>query len=131
MSVSSSASVAPRLGLWDRFGIVLSVACLAHCLAVPLVLAGTTAWASEALHLWLAVGLVPVTALAVVPGYRRHGRRMVPVLAVLGLAGLFAAIALEPAVGASGERAITAGAGVLLVTAHLRNGHRHGLRRRG
>lgn len=125
MSASSPATAAPRLGVWDRFGIVLSALCLAHCLAVPVLLAGSAAWASEAVHLWLAVGLVPVTALAVVPGYRRHGRGEVLVLAAVGLAGLFAALLLEPVVGASGERLITAGAGILLVAGHLRNGHRH------
>lgn len=103
---------------WDRFGIGLSLLCLAHCLAVPALLTGASVLAAESLHLGLALVAAPVAGLALLPGYREHRHQGVLVLGLMGVLLLLAAVLLEPAIGDAGERAVTIAGGLLLVGTH-------------
>ncbi len=73
----------------------------------------------EELHLLLFFAAIPISALAIVAGYRRHGAVLPGVVAMIGLALIgvgatagFAAL-IEPSVTVIGS--------VLLAAAHLRN----------
>lgn len=74
----------------ERAAVGASLACLAHCLALPLLLAALpmfSRWLSvpEAFHLWVLVFAVPASMLALVSGWSRHrGTRPL----VLGVSGL-------------------------------------------
>ena len=75
----------------DKFAVLLSGACIIHCLIIPVALivmpalGGHLLEAETATH-WLMLGVAaPVSAVALGAGYRRHGHG---VTIWLGLAGL-------------------------------------------
>lgn len=119
----------PRL---DRWGIVVSAACLVHCLALPLLTAalpllalapGQTRW----VHPVLLVLALNVTGLALWQGYRRH-RRVRP--ALVGAPGI-AAIAAALWAGERAETILTVAGVALVGAAHWLNwgGHSAGRHR--
>ena len=62
----------------DRAAIAGSLACMVHCLILPLILAALPALSSllavpEAFHLWMLAVAVPAAAVALVAGRARHG----------------------------------------------------------
>lgn len=121
MSSSPVASTAARSPL-DLVGIVLSVLCVLHCLALPLVATGALAWAaSESVHLGLTLALAAVVLLVALPGYRRHRRALVPGLLLVGVALLIGAFALEETLGETGEVALTVIGSATLIVGHLLN----------
>lgn len=118
------AATKVRTSVWDRLGIGLSVLCMIHCLAVPVVLTGLTTWAvSESFHFWMALLIVPVAVLAAVPAYRTHRQPAVPWLLGAGVVLLFGALLAEPVVGSLGENVVTVAGGGLLIAGHWINGH--------
>ena len=111
--------------LWTRDGLaaLLSSICLVHCMALPLAAAAlpSLALAPGAHSLWLHVLLLavalPVSAAALLSGWRAHGRAVPAALAALGFAVMAAAVALHGA----GEAALTVAGGLVVAAAHLRN----------
>jgi hypothetical protein len=99
-----------------------------HCLFAPLAIPmlavlGVGFVAHEEVNRLLMMVLVPVTFLAVIPGYRQHWRGMVPVLVATGLALLILA-----GLGAGGspghaalETLMTVWGGGLLIVGHALN----------
>ena len=85
----------PRLA--DLTGILLSLTCLIHCLALPLILLLAPAlsrWIAlpEGVHAAILLLALPAAAVAMRDGWRRH-RRLVPaVFAVAGLSLLAVAV---------------------------------------
>lgn len=77
----------------DAVGTVLSAVCAVHCVATPLVLTLMPAAGSVlgGAHPVLFIFVVAVGAWAFVPGFRCHGRLLVPALALIGVALLGAA----------------------------------------
>ena len=80
MSESQRVAVGPM----DRLGIVASVACAIHCLALPVILSFSSVFVhflptEEHTHRSLAVVVALVGALALGTGYRKH-RRVGPLL---------------------------------------------------
>lgn len=64
--MSAAPANAVAKGLADGFAIAMSLACLVHCLALPLIFALAPAWSRwlglpEAMHLWLLLAVAPVT----------------------------------------------------------------------
>jgi len=115
---------------WDRVGQGLSLLCLVHCLATPVVLGLLPSLGfllhNELVHLVLAVVVVGVSLVAFGNGFRRHRRAMVPLLGALGVLGLlFATLVLEPRSEVMGTLG-TVVASIVLVVAHTMN--RGGLR---
>ncbi|MEM7243782.1 MAG: MerC domain-containing protein [Acidobacteriota bacterium] len=98
----------------DRLGAFASVACALHCLAAPLVLLllPTLAplWLDPMAHLLLAVVVVPLALVSMISGYRRHGRRLVPIAAAIGVALVLGGMALPaiPAAQAAGPETAVA-----------------------
>lgn len=124
------------LQLWaDRLGLCLSVACLIHCLATPVLLIALPSLSflvvehdhahglehgHELLHQVLLVILPLLAVLAFIPGYRMHGKRQVFYWAFPGIVALAIGVILahDYAALATG---ITIFGSVLLVRAHLLN----------
>ena len=110
-------------GWLDSFAVGASMACLVHCLALPLLIALLPALAGvleigEGLHIALFGLAVPVSSIALLIGHRCH-RQIAPVVGgMLGLALLGSGLlAGRPAA----ETALTVSGSLLLASAHLMN----------
>lgn len=114
--------------LLDRFGMLLSGICLAHCLALPalattLSLVGGAGLAESHTHGWLLAAALPTSLIALGWGIRHHGRRGIGWVGLVGVALLAAAWLghLHEAIGATADRVITPIGGLLLAGAHAWN----------
>ncbi|MGN7159557.1 MerC domain-containing protein [Sphingomonas sp. SAFR-052] len=117
-----------RATLLDGAAIGASLLCLIHCIGLPILFALLPALASiglpssEWLHLLLLLTAIPVSALALVGGWRAHGRIVPMLLGALGLAGLAAGLAFNSVPGA--ETALTVAGSLALAMAHIGNWQR-------
>jgi hypothetical protein len=117
-----------RSTLLDSAAIGASLLCLIHCIGLPILFALLPALASiglpssEWLHLLLLLTAIPVSALALVGGWRAHGRVVPMLLGALGLSGLAAGLAFDSVPGA--ETALTVAGSLALAMAHLGNWRR-------
>ena len=117
-----------RSTLLDGAAIGASLLCLIHCIGLPILFALLPALASiglpssEWLHLLLLLTAIPVSALALVGGWRAHGRVVPMLLGALGLAGLAAGLAFDSVPGA--ETALTVAGSLALAMAHIGNWRR-------
>jgi hypothetical protein len=121
----------------DRAAIVLSALCLVHCLAIPIaLLLGATAgqWLvdTEAQVHWVLLALaVPLSAVALWRGYRKHGTPSILYIGWSGLALMFLGVSHLFAQGLFADQfeiGITSVGVTLVLIAHVRNlllGHRH------
>ena len=111
----------------DFVGIGLSLLCLVHCLALPVLISFAPAIlrrlpGDDVTHRGLAVAIGFVGLLAFRSGYKVHRRRSVLAAFVTGLLLVsLAAILGDAVLSGYGEAAITVCGGLLLVTAHLVN----------
>lgn len=91
---AASGSAEPtRSRLCDCVGVVCSCACAVHCAAMPFVIGwlpalGLSWLADEGFHQWMVGACFLLAVTAVLPGYRRHRRIMVPLLAIGGVSVL-------------------------------------------
>lgn len=111
----------------------LSIGCLVHCLALPLVIAllpATASWLDvpEGFHLWAVLTAVPISLYMLLTSYRGHGD---PVPLLLGSNGLTLMACALLTQAALMETAVTSAGAFLLAGAHLvnwrlreRHGHR-------
>jgi len=118
--------------VWDKWGIVLSAACIVHCFAVvilPLLLPAVEMLVhSPWVHRVFATLVIFTTPLAFLPGYRRHGLQRVLVLAIAGLALVLMGVVLDGQVEELMSHSVSIAGSVLLVSAHLWNlkhSHQH------
>jgi hypothetical protein len=118
--------------LWDKWGIVLSAACIIHCFAVvilPLLLPAVEMLVhSPWVHRVFATLVIFTTPLAFLPGYRRHGLHRVLILAVAGLCLVLVGVAMDGQVDEFLSHATSIVGSMLLVSAHvwnLKHSHRH------
>jgi hypothetical protein len=114
-----------RIRRWDAIGVVVSAACILHCIAVPLLLGllpalGLGFLAKDGFHQILAVVVLLVAAVAFVPGYRLHKKNGVLVFGLSGVV-LLGGAAFYPDLPTGVEAIITSSGGALLVTAHILN----------
>lgn len=111
----------------DFVGIGLSLLCLVHCLALPMLISFAPGIlrgppGDDVTHRSLAVAIGFVGFLAFRSGYKVHGRRWVLAAFIAGLLlVLTAAVLGDQALTAYGEAAMTVCGGLLLVTAHFFN----------
>lgn len=108
----------------ERVGLAGSIACMVHCLALPLLIAALPALASalaipESFHIWVLVVAVPPAVVALVQGWRRHGIMLVLIVGAAGV-GLLAAGAV-PLGETWAEIPATVTGSLLLVSAHIAN----------
>jgi hypothetical protein len=120
-------------GNWlDTLGIGVSLACLVHCLALPVLIAFLPAWSAwldlpEALHVWLLAFAAPFSLSVLLRG-ARNGSGFAPLC--VGFAGLVV-MAMGLAVrDVLIEPLVTSVGAVLLAVGHLMNWRRrsHGRR---
>ena len=113
--------------LLDRSAIVLSMVCVAHCLALPVAIimlpALSAYWfADENFHLLLLYLVLPTSVIALGLGCRRH--RMFKMM-LWGSAGLLcltvAALLGHDRLGELGEKGLTLLGAGLVVVAHIYN----------
>ena len=119
----------PRLA--DLTGILLSLTCLIHCLALPLILLLAPAlsrWIAlpEGVHAAILLLALPAAAVAMRDGWRRHRRTMPAILAVTGLGLLALGLsAHEGWIAAANpemaDRLSTSAGALTLAAAHLVN----------
>lgn len=110
----------------DYAGIAASMLCLAHCLAMPLLLAVFPllgmGGAHHHLHDVLLLGVTVPVLLALVPGWLAHRDPAPPLLGLAGLGALLVAVLFAgPAFGQGAETALAVLSSVLLIAAHRRN----------
>lgn len=106
----------------DRSAMSLSGLCVIHCLAGSLLISTISLTGGLLSHNVHLVGLLlalPLAAVALINGARRHGRIAVLVLGGIGLALMAASLFI--AHGTSFEVAISLVGVALLATAHLLN----------
>lgn len=119
----------PRLA--DLTGIVLSLTCLVHCLALPLALVLAPAlsrWIAlpEGVHAAILLLALPAAGIAMRDGWRRHRRLAPTVLAAAGLSVLALGLAahegwMVAADPAAADRLLTSTGALALAAAHLAN----------
>lgn len=114
-----------RLVSWfDGLAVGASVLCLIHCLALPIVIAALPALAArldlgERFHLGVLAFALPVSAVALGEGWRRH-RGLTPLfVGAAGLVLLAAGLAFEDWVAV--ETGVTVAGSLLLAGAHVAN----------
>ena len=98
----AAADPADGLSRSDLVGISLSVLCAIHCAATPVLIAllptlGLSVFEQPWVHQSLFVGCFLLAGHAVLRGFRIHGRRMVPGIALAGLGLLAASAFIWPA----------------------------------
>jgi hypothetical protein len=111
----------------DVFGLGFSGLCIAHCLALPVLVAGLPLWPALAAwhggaHVLFLALIAPTTLLAMWVGFRRHGS-FGPMSMLAGglLIVITAQIVGHSVAGASSETALTVAGSSLLVAGHWRN----------
>lgn len=79
-----------RLITSNAVGLFLSVACVAHCMLMPVLLANLSSWdlgwlTAPAFHQVMAFLGVGIGIWSLVPGWKQHGRSHVLITAFVGL----------------------------------------------
>ncbi len=120
-----------RLVSWfDGLAVGASVLCLIHCLVLPILIAALPALAArldlgEGFHLGVLAFALPVSAVALGEGWRRH-RGLTPLfVGAAGLVLLAAGLAFEEWVAV--ETGVTVAGSLLLAGAHVANWRGRGL----
>jgi len=117
----------------DGAGLMISLVCLAHCLALPALVAlvpATGLWLAplddHEVHIWLLVVAAPVSLAALSLGARRHGALRWLYLGCIGLTAML--VGILPIAGGEWERVVTTAGVSLLGIGHIGNWthlHRH------
>lgn len=112
----------------DGAAVALSVLCLIHCLALPLIVAGLPFLAQFAeghLHAQMLVIVLPLSIVALTLGYRHHENIRIVAGAGVGMLLLVigATIAHEQ-LGLTADRVFTIAGAMILATAHYFNSMR-------
>ena len=128
----------PRYSPADLMGVGLSLTCLIHCLALPLLILLAPAlghWIAlpESMHAVILLLALPAASIAMSSGWRRHRRAAPALLALVGLGLLAAGLAahegwLAIADREAADRWLTSAGALTLAAAHLANWrwqHRH------
>jgi hypothetical protein len=123
MSTSSrvSAFSADNLGIWA------SALCVVHCIVTPVLISASAVFAhfipgEEKTHRALAVGVAALGAIALVKGFRTHGRRRILGLMALGLGFIFAGAFYGDVLPSHRyEVAVTMTGSLLMITSHRMN----------
>lgn len=111
----------------DNLGIWASALCVVHCVVTPVLVSMSVLLArlipgEERTHRTLAVGIAALGAIALVRGFRTHGRRLVLGLMALGLGFIFAGAFLAAWLPSHKyEVAVTMTGSVLMIWAHRMN----------
>jgi hypothetical protein len=123
MSMSSRGSALST----DNLGILAFSLCVVHCLVTPVLISMSAVFAhfipgEEKTHRTLAVGVATLGAIALVKGFRTHGRRRILGLMAFGLGFIFAGAFYGDRLPSHGyEVAVTMTGSALMICAHRMN----------
>lgn len=123
--MSTSSRVSPFSA--DNLGICASALCVVHCIATPVLISLSSVFAhfipgEEKTHRTLAVGVAALGAIALIRGFRVHGRRRILGLMALGLGFIFAGAFYGDRLPSHGyEVAVTMTGSALMILAHRKN----------
>ena len=109
----------------DRIALVVSAACLIHCLALPLLFAALPVFSQalrlpEALHLWMVAVAMPTSTYALLTGGRGYLSPPVPI----GFVGLGLLVTGTTAGEGRSEAFFTVAGALILSAAHVLNWRR-------
>lgn len=112
----------------DKSAISLSLICIAHCLALPILIILIPSISTipfinlEAFHIVMVVLVIPISLFALIMGCKKHKK---PALLYYGILGLFiliiAIIFGESHLGEFGEKILTTIGAIAIATTHLKN----------
>jgi len=111
----------------DNLGVWASALCVVHCVMTPVLISMSVVFAhlipgEERTHRTLAVGVAVLGAIALVKGFRTHGRRRILGVMALGLVFIFAGAFYGGRLPSHGcEVAVTMMGSVLMISAHRMN----------
>ena len=111
----------------DGLAVVLSGACMVHCLALPLLvtlfpIVQGSLLEEKYFHLIMLVLILPTSLIALTVGCRKHKDRTTIILGVVGLSTLtVTALFGHELFGLLGERVVTSLGGLTLAIAHIQN----------
>ena len=123
--MSTSSRVSPFSA--DKLGILASALCVVHCVVTPVLISVSAVFAhfipgEERTHRTLAIGVAALGAIALVKGFRTHGRRRILGLMALGLGFIFAGAFYGDRLPSHGyEVAVTMTGSALMIWAHRMN----------
>jgi hypothetical protein len=122
MMVNSALKPAAML---DRAAVMLSGLCLLHCLALPFLLVSLPALSALTaghLHAQMLIVALPVSAIALGLGFRRHGSRYVLTFGALGMLLLVVGGTLAHTYyGIVADRSFTVSGALVLAVTHYYN----------
>ncbi len=126
--MSQGKILSSRSNLFDSLAVGLSLTCLVHCLALPVLIALLPAWSAwldvpESFHLF-ALAVAAPFSLTVLLRARRLRADPAPLRIAAGGLSLMALGLLMP--GEAGEAVVTSIGAMLLATAHILNWRRRG-----
>jgi hypothetical protein len=111
----------------DKVAISLSMLCMVHCLAFPLLLALLPSIAllpfdKEYFHILMVAAVIPISIYALTLGCKKHKNFSIVTLGALGLLCLVSAVLLgENRIGEIGEKLLTVIGGILIALSHYKN----------
>ena len=111
----------------DNTAISLSLLCIIHCLALPLIIVMLPALTTfnledEATHIWMLIAVVPISAYAMTMGCRKHNNYSIMILGTVGLTILVTTALLGyDILGETGESVSTTAGAAIIAVAHLLN----------
>lgn len=111
----------------DKVGIVASAVCVVHCVFTPLLISLSAVAAhllpgEERTHRVMAAVVTLLGAVALVQGFRQHGRRRILVLMTLGLTCILTGACFSALLPSHlSEVLVTLTGSVLMITAHRMN----------
>lgn len=111
----------------DKAAISLSLLCALHCLATPVLItllpsAIALKLDNELFHLWMLIGVVPISLFALTLGCKEHRNLGVAGAGTIGIALMCGAIILgNDLLGPFGERALTLIGAGFVTGSHIRN----------
>lgn len=114
--------------LGDRFAIGLSLVCVVHCLALPILLillppiSGIFALNDEVFHQWLLYAVLPISLVALMMGYLHHRSYRVFIVGSVGLVLIILCATLgHDFLGETGEVVLSVLGSVIIAYGHFRN----------
>ncbi|MDO6446621.1 MerC domain-containing protein [Colwellia sp. 1_MG-2023] len=111
----------------DKSAVTLSLLCVVHCLALPLITVLVPSIIANALnqelfHLMMVVCVLPVSIYALTMGCRNHNKFSIGVYGALGLITLVSAFVFgESHLGEMGEKGLTTLGAIIIAFAHIKN----------
>ena len=111
----------------DKAAISLSLLCALHCLAAPVLItllpsAIALKLENELFHLWMLIGVVPISLFGLTLGCKEHRNFAVAGAGTIGIALMLGAVMLgHDLLGSFGERALTLIGAGLVTGSHIRN----------